>query len=157
MAIHGTKNKLWLEWYLIFIYGTLCRCQKRYNSFFYQCLLSLNIHQLKWIHAARIFFSKIFFLLHPWTWNQHLKFLLEIKWTFSFKRFENKNRLEVMKVEESRHKWHFFDPLSWECPLIQVSEAKGATECTRHPPVILCYLFKTLHRCSTAQNWLIPR
>ena len=131
---------------------------KKVQQFFYQCLLSLNIHQLNYeFMPLEFFFSKIFFLLHPWTWNQHLKFLLEIKWTFSFKRFENKNRLEVMKVEESRNMWHFFDPLSRECPLIQVSEAKGASECTRQPTVILCYLFKTLHRCSAAQNWLIPR
>ena len=122
---------------------------------FYYLSIFINLIMNSW---RSNFFSKIFFLLHPWTWNQHLKFLLEIKWTFSFKRFENKNRLEVMKVEESRNMWHFFDPLSWECPLIQVSEAKGASECTRQPTVILCYLFKTLHRCSQAKNgWYLDR
>ena len=68
----------------IFIYGTLCRCQKDTEDFLNQCLLSLNIDQLNYEFMPLEFFLKNIFPSSPLDMKPTFEVLARDKMDFFF-------------------------------------------------------------------------
>ena len=78
----------------IFIYGTVCRCQKRYNSFFYQFLLALNIDQLNYEFMPLEFFLKNIFPSSPLDMKPTFEVLARDKMDFFFQTIWEQKSVE---------------------------------------------------------------